>query len=106
MKNAILVLCITTDLMVYQRPKPTLLAVNVPALDGGEGGRVRVLQRQNAGHDGSLAALPRAATRGPFPTTVGALVSNQMKVIFKSGKLLLMSFVIYCTVLFSCKMKN
>ena len=53
MKNTILVLYITTDLMVYQRPKPTLLAVNVPALDGGEGGRVRVLQKQNASHNGS-----------------------------------------------------
>lgn len=44
----------------YQGSKPTLLTVNVPALDGGEGGGVRVLQRIKRSQP---AAVQKAATR-------------------------------------------
>lgn len=36
----------------YQGPKPALLTVDMPALDGGEGGGVRVLQGQKTGDEG------------------------------------------------------
>ena len=52
----------------YQRSKPTLLTVDVPALDGGERGRVRVLQRDKQKH-----VVQEAATRCPCEATVTAL---------------------------------
>lgn len=44
-------LWIITNLMFYQRSKPTFLTVNMPALDGGERDCVHVLQRENTGDE-------------------------------------------------------
>lgn len=59
--------------MFYQRSKPALLAVNMPALDGGERGGVRVLQRQNTDPDDSLLVVQKAATRCPCEAAIRAL---------------------------------
>lgn len=68
--------------MFYQRPKPTLLTVNMPALDGGQGGGVRVLQRENTGDEASLPVVHKAATRCPFQTTVRALKDTLCSINF------------------------
>ena len=47
MLNELIYNLININVMFYQRSKPTLLTVNMPALDGGERGCVRVLQREN-----------------------------------------------------------
>lgn len=56
--------------MFYQRSQPTLLTVNMPALDGGEGCGVGVLQREKTDDEGSCPVVQKAATRCLFQTTV------------------------------------